>query len=61
MLRCSMGRNAPKIIVLLAIAGLVAAVYIVERNAPAPAPSGVVYVNPNAGAGIAPSGPARAP
>jgi len=52
-----MGRNAPKLIVLLAIAGLIAAIYIVERNAPAPAPSGVVYINPDAGAAIAPAGP----
>lgn len=56
-----MGRNAPKIIVLLAIAGLIAAIYVVERNAPAPAPSGVVYINPNPGAAIAPAGPPSAP
>jgi len=56
-----MGRNAPKIIVLLAIAGLVAAVYVVERQAPAPAPSGVVYVNPNAGAAVAPAAPPSPP
>jgi hypothetical protein len=60
MLRFGMGRNAPKIIVLLALAGLVAAVYVVERRAPAPAPSGVVYVNPNAGA-VAPAAPPSAP
>ncbi|MDE2476827.1 MAG: hypothetical protein KGO48_17360 [Alphaproteobacteria bacterium] len=57
-----MPRSGPKIIVLLAIAAVVAAIYFVEKRAPAPAqaPSGgVVYINPNAGP--APSAPPAAP
>lgn len=45
-----MPRSGPKIIVLLAIAGVVAAIYFVEKRAPAPPPSGgIVYVNPGTG------------
>ncbi len=59
-----MGRNGPKIIVLLAIAALIVAIYVVERRAPAPEPAGVVYVNPNAEPvtpSPAPGPPATAP
>jgi len=42
-----MGRSLPKIVVLVAIVILVAAIYVVERRmASAPEP-GVVYVNPS--------------
>jgi len=57
-----MPRSGPKIIVLLAIAVIVGAIYFVERRAPAPAaPSGggIVYINPNAG--VVPSAPPAAP
>jgi len=39
----------PKIVVLIAIGALVAAIYVVERRGPPPPPN-VVYVNPNIGA-----------
>ena len=54
-----MGRNGPKVIVLIAIAALIVAIYVVERRALAPPSTGIVYVNPNAGA-ITPT-PAPAP
>ena len=36
----------PKIVVLIAIGAVVAAIYVIERRGPPPPPN-VVYVNPN--------------
>jgi hypothetical protein len=45
-----MGRSLPKVIVLLAIGAVIAAIYIIERRgAPSQPDSGIVYVNPSAG------------
>jgi len=53
-----MGRGTPRLIALLAIGIVVAAIYYVQRrNAPLPqeTPPNVVYVNPNASAPAAPA------
>jgi hypothetical protein len=53
-----MGRSLPKLVVLLAIGAVIAAIYLFERRgAPAQQEPGVVYVNPSVGS----SGPAPAP
>ena len=47
-LQCSgpeMGRSLPKIVVLIAIGAVVAAIFMVTRRGPASEP-GIVYVNP---------------
>jgi hypothetical protein len=45
-----MGRSLPKLIVLLAIGAVIAAIYFVERRGPTQQPdAGIVYVNPSAG------------
>jgi len=54
----NMGRGTPRLIALLAIGIVVAAIYYVQRrNAPPPqeTPPNVVYVNPNASAPAAPA------
>ena len=53
-----MGRSLPKLIVLLAIGVVVAAIFVVTRRGPASEP-GIVYVNPgfNAAAPAAPPAP----
>lgn len=45
-----MGRATPKIVVLAAIGLVVLAIYWSQRSTP-PADPGVVYINPNVGAG----------
>jgi len=40
-----MGRSLPKLVVLVAIGLVVAAIFVVSRGGPAPEPN-VVYVNP---------------
>ena len=58
-LQCSgrdMGRSLPKIVVLIAIGAVVAAIFMVTRRGPSSEP-GIVYVNPgfNSSAPAAPS------
>jgi hypothetical protein len=52
----NMGRGTPRLIALLAIGLVVAAIYYVQRrNAPPTSPDqGVVYVNPNVSAPATP-------
>lgn len=58
-----MGRSLPKLIVLLAIGAVIAAIYLFERRgAPAQQEPGVVYVNPSVGSSSpAPAAPTPAP
>jgi len=54
----NMGRGTPRLIALLAIGLVVAAIYYVQRrNAPPPSSpdQGVIYVNPNVSAPAAPA------
>jgi hypothetical protein len=44
-----MGRSLPKIVVLIAIGAVIAAIYVVQRRGPPPPPN-VVYVNPGVSA-----------
>jgi hypothetical protein len=56
-----MGRSLPKLIVLLAIGAVIAAIYFVTRGSPPAPQSGVVYVNPSVGSPApAPASPAPA-
>jgi hypothetical protein len=49
-----MGRSLPKIVVLIAIGILLAAIFVVQRRGSAPEP-GVVYVNPSIGTAAPPA------
>jgi hypothetical protein len=53
----NMGRGTPKLIALLAIGIVVAAIYYVQRGNAPPPQSNVIYVNPN----FASPAPAPAP